>query len=97
MTGDTKKELRQGIQDDFQTGKTNVALLKNGVASMGYTFDRATTMIFMDRDWSVIMNEQSNARFVPTQANAPKVPRTIIDLMCENSMDELVRNANENK
>lgn len=97
MTGDTKKELRQGIQDDFQAGKTNVALLKNGVASMGYTFDRATTMIFMDRDWSVIMNEQSNSRFVPTLENAPKVPRTIIDLMCENSMDELVRNANENK
>lgn len=97
LYGETKVKDRQNIVDKFNDGKNNIIIANIRVASTGYTINRATTMIFMDRDWSAIENEQANARFIPTDPNAEKIPRSIINVMCEDSMDEHIKAANELK
>ena len=97
LYGKTKNSDRQQVVNDFNAGKTNIILANIRVASTGYTINRATTMIFMDRDWSAIENEQANARFLPTEENAAKIARSIINVNCNDSLDSLVKLANDNK
>ncbi len=97
LHGGVKAMDRKKVEDDFNAGKSNVLICMTSVASTGFTLDRATKMIFLDRNWSAVDTDQSNARFVPTDEHAEKKARIIIDLQCEDSMDELVELANINK
>ena len=97
LTGDVPKNQRQKSIQYFQSGRTNLLIANTKVASTGYTLDRAEKMIFINREWSVIDNQQANARFIPTQEGAEKKARVIMDLMIENSMDFQVRIANKYK
>lgn len=98
ITGEVPKEERQKQIDILQNSKDrNLMICNITAANTGYTMDKVKTMIFVDRSWNPTENEQANFRFIPTQKTQIKEARTIIDLVCEDTIDEYIRNAFENK
>lgn len=62
VTGAQKSDERQKAMDDFQAGKTKFILCTIGAAKEGITLTAASTMVFLQRPWSMIANEQSEGR-----------------------------------
>lgn len=86
LTGEQTAIQKKKAVDDFQKGKTNVILANIQAGSVGWTLDRATTEIFLNRSFIPVDNQQAEARFIPTK-NVEKVSRTIIDLVNLHSKD----------
>lgn len=62
ITGAQGSALRAQAVDDFQDGKTRVMLMTIGAGAEGITLTRADTMLFMQRSWSEIQNQQAEDR-----------------------------------
>jgi SNF2 family DNA or RNA helicase len=62
VTGAQKGPERQQAMDDFQAGKIKFILCTIGAAKEGITLTAASTMVFLQRPWSMIANEQSEGR-----------------------------------
>lgn len=62
VTGQQNGDERQQAMDDFQSGKTKFILCTVGAAKEGITLTAASTMVFLQRPWSMIANEQSEGR-----------------------------------
>jgi SNF2 family DNA or RNA helicase len=89
IIGDTDLKQRQEIVDSFQAGKTRVVLANIQAAGTGLTLDAAGTVIFLDRSFVPSDNDQAEDRIIPTTQQANQ-GCTIIDLACENSIDETI-------
>jgi SNF2 family DNA or RNA helicase len=61
-TGDTPKSERDTIVDEFQAGKRRVFAGTIRAGGEGITLTRASTMVFIDRDWSPSKNRQAEDR-----------------------------------
>lgn len=62
ITGAQGSALRAQAVDEFQAGQTRVMLMTIGAGAEGITLTRASTMLFMQRDFSEIKNAQSEDR-----------------------------------
>lgn len=62
ITGAQGSALRARAVDDFQDGETRVMLMTIGAGAEGITLTRADTMLFMQRSWSEIQNQQAEDR-----------------------------------
>ena len=62
VTGAQSPLERQQAVKEFQDGKTRVILLTLGAGAEGITLTRADTMLFMQRSWSEIQNQQAEDR-----------------------------------
>lgn len=62
ITGAQGSALRAQAVDDFQDGETRVMLMTIGAGAEGITLTRADTMLFMQRSWSEIQNQQAEDR-----------------------------------
>jgi SNF2 family DNA or RNA helicase len=62
VTGAQTTDERAIAVDRFQAGKSRVILLTLGAGAEGLTLTRASTMLFMQRSWSVIQNKQAEDR-----------------------------------
>lgn len=83
-TGDTSKEDRDTIVSDFQAGKLQVFAGTIRAGGEGITLHRASTVIFIDRDWSPSKNRQAEDRLHRVgQKNSVQV----IDLVATNTVD----------
>jgi SNF2 family DNA or RNA helicase len=89
IIGETSKQDRQTIVDNFQQGTTKVILANIQAAGTGLTLDAAGTVIFLDRDYTVSNNQQAEDRIVPTTQQANQ-SCTIIDVVCKDSIDEKI-------
>jgi SNF2 family DNA or RNA helicase len=87
ITGKTAKERRKFVVDEFQEGKCNILLANIQAAGVGLTLDKASTVIFLDRAYTVAENQQAEDRAVATTENSNQ-DCMIIDVVCENSIDE---------
>lgn len=87
LTGEQSAEQKKANVEAFQNGKTNVILANIQAGSVGWTIDRANTMIFLNRSFIPVDNKQAEARFWNTNANMTNNNKTIIDLVNNNSKD----------
>lgn len=62
ITGAQGSALRARAVDEFQDGETRVMLMTIGAGAEGITLTRADTMLFMQRSWSEIQNQQAEDR-----------------------------------
>lgn len=83
-----------GIGEDFLAGKTNIVAATIAAGGESLNFQRATTAIFVDQDWSMSNMIQAKERVI--RLNDPR-PKTIIHLQSINSVDRLVQKALVNK
>lgn len=87
LTGEQSAEQKKANVECFQNGKSNVILANIQAGSVGWTIDRATTMIFLNRSFIPVDNKQAEARFLNTRADMERTSKTIIDLVNNNSKD----------
>lgn len=62
ITGEVSALDRQANVEDFQAGKAQVILCTFGAGSEGITLTRASTVVFLQRSWSLIENLQAEDR-----------------------------------
>jgi len=84
LTGDTPQESRAGLVSKFQRGEARVFIGTIGAGGIGITLHAASTVVFLDRDWSPALNIQAEDRLHRIgQKNAVQV----IDIMARNTVD----------
>lgn len=62
ITGLQSPEVRARTVEDFQAGRTRVVLMTISAGGVGITLTRASTMLFMQRSWSEVENQQCEDR-----------------------------------
>jgi SNF2 family DNA or RNA helicase len=84
LTGDTGQAVRRLNVDRFQKGDVRVFVGTLGAGGIGITLTRASTVCFLDRDWSPALNLQAEDRLHRIgQTNAVQV----IDIVARNTVD----------
>ena len=94
LTGEMTSEQKSAAVDSVQNGNTRVLLANIQVGGTGWTLDNIDTIIFTDRSFNPIDNEQAADRFVPTDPNKTYGAKQIITLISnhriERSIDQLI-------
>lgn len=88
LTGEQSQAEKQAAIDAFQRGERRVLLANIRAGGVGFTLDRADTIIFTDRSYNPVDNEQAADRFVPTNPDVEYGAKEIIDLTIKNSIEE---------
>lgn len=84
LTGDTPQEERAGVVSRFQQGRARVFVGSIAAGGVGITLHAASTIVFLDRDWSPALNSQAEDRLHRIgQKNAVQV----IDIVARNTVD----------
>lgn len=84
ITGDDSDVDRRKAIADFQAGRVRVFLGTIGAGSEGITLTAASTVVFLDRDWTPARNAQAEDRLHRIgQKNAVQV----IDIIARNTVD----------
>lgn len=96
VTGAQTPLERQQAVKDFQDGKTRVILLTLGAGAEGLTLTRADTMLFMQRSWSEIQNQQAEDRIHRIGSERHSEVR-IIEQITPDSVEENKRSLLEGK
>lgn len=87
LTGDTPKKVREGQVDRFQSGKSRLFISTIKAGGVGLNLQCASTLIFLDKDYSPAINDQAESRIHRIgQKNVPQ----IITLYAEDTVDELM-------
>ena len=84
ITGDIKAKDRRTAVADFQNCKTRVFIGTIGAGGEGITLTAASTVIFLDRDWSPARNAQAEDRL---HRIGQKEAVQVVDIMAKNSID----------
>lgn len=95
--GSVEKSKRQEMVDDFQKGKVKIILCGTDTMKEGYTMDTANTMIYLQRDWNAVNMAQSDFRFIDTKKKELHMPKMIIDVQMEDSIDQYVEEVYKGK
>lgn len=88
LTGKSKDPTQ--IVRDFQSGSFNILLSNIIVGGVGHTMDRGEVLIFSDRSFSPMENDQAQDRIVPTTEDKVNENKMIIDLVLDDSIDQRV-------
>jgi SNF2 family DNA or RNA helicase len=84
LTGDTSHADRRSNVEKFQKGNVRVFIGTLGAGGVGITLTRASTVCFLDRDWSPALNRQAEDRLHRIgQQNAVQV----IDITARRTVD----------
>lgn len=87
LTGDTPKKVREGQVERFQSGKSRLFISTIKAGGVGLNLQCASTLIFLDKDYSPAINDQAESRIHRIgQKNVPQ----IITLYTEGTVDELM-------
>jgi SNF2 family DNA or RNA helicase len=84
LTGDTPQETRAAAVQRFQRGHARVFLGTIQAGGVGITLTAASTVIFIDRDWSPALNEQAEDRL---HRIGQKDAVQVIDIIARNTVD----------
>lgn len=96
LTGNLSQETRWKHINDFQSGKTNIILANIKAAGVGLTLDRATTTIFLDKEFNPADNEQAENRMVPISKERSH-GMMVISLVAKDTWDEVIDRLLERK
>lgn len=92
LIGEQPLKERNKIIEDFQNGKTHVLFANIQVSSLGITLDRATISIFLEKSWDPVNNEQAAFRMLDVKQKEKNEPKLLINLICNNTIDEHIQN-----
>jgi SNF2 family DNA or RNA helicase len=84
FTGDTPHTDRTTMVQDFQAGRTRVFAGTIKAGGVGLDLFAASTLVFLDRDWSPANNLQAEDRL---WRHGQKNPVTIYDIMARETVD----------
>jgi len=87
LTGEQSQAEKQASIDAFQRGDRRLLLANIRAGGVGFTLDRADTIIFADRSYNPVDNEQAADRFVPTRRDVEYGAKQIIDLTINKSIE----------
>ena len=97
LTGQqTQTEKDRNIKA-FQSGKARVLLANIKAGGVGFTLDKADTIIFTDRSYNPVDNDQAADRFIPTRKDKVYGAKQIIDLVMQNSVEAGINKLLEKK
>ena len=97
LTGQqTQAEKDRNIKA-FQSGKARVLLANIKAGGVGFTLDKADTIIFTDRSYNPVDNDQAADRFIPTRKDKAYGAKQIIDLVMQNSVESGINKLLEKK
>lgn len=74
----------------FQNKKIRVLFANTKVASLGLTLDSATVTVFLDKSWNPTEYEQACFRMVDTYKKKNMIPKLIINVSCQDSIDQKI-------
>lgn len=97
IIGETSKQERERLKQEFQDGKIKVLLINIQAGKEALTLDRADTLIFTDKYPPVGAIEQAEDRFVATNKEMLKYDHTVINLIMENTYEVNIQQLLENK
>ena len=97
LTGEQSQKEKQEAIDAIQRGDGRVLLANIRAGGVGFTLDRADTVIFVDRSYNPVDNDQAADRFIPTQENKEYGTKEIIDLVMENSLEKRINDILDDK
>jgi SNF2 family DNA or RNA helicase len=84
LTGDIKQEDRSGLIRRFQSGAARVFVGSIAAGGVGITLTAASTVVFVDRDWSPALNAQAEDRL---HRIGQKDAVQVIDIIARNTVD----------
>lgn len=94
--GELSAAEKQESVEDFQSGKARVLLGNIKAAGTGFTLDKATTTIFLDKEFNPVDNAQAEDRMVPVSKERIH-KMDVISLVAEDTYDERINQLLENK
>ena len=87
LTGQqTQAEKDRNIKA-FQSGKKRILLANIRAGGVGFTLDKADTIIFADRSYNPVDNDQAADRFIPVSKDKDYGAKQIIDLIIDKSVE----------
>lgn len=85
--GEMSNQDKQKTALRFQNGGIDVLLCNIISAGYGFTLDRASTVVFLDKAWNPPENEQAEDRITPVEQSRVH-KHAIISLVCKDSYDQ---------
>jgi SWI/SNF-related matrix-associated actin-dependent regulator 1 of chromatin subfamily A len=87
LTGEQTQEQKQHAVNQIQSGESNVMLANIIAGGTGWTLDNVDTVIFTDKSYNPVDNEQAADRFIPTDPNKEYGAKQILSLKMEKTVD----------
>jgi SNF2 family DNA or RNA helicase len=94
--GKMSNKEKEESKVSFQNGKSDVLLCNIISAGVGFTLDRAETILFLDKAWNPADNEQAEDRITPTTKERNH-KHTIMSFVTSGSVDERINTILEEK
>lgn len=96
ITGEMSNIEKQNTVYNFQSGKLDVVLCNIISAGVGFTLDRAETIIFTDKAWNPSDNEQAEDRITPVSQERNH-KHSIITFTVQDSVEHHINNLLKDK
>jgi SNF2 family DNA or RNA helicase len=87
--GELSGNQKQRSVEAFQNGTARILLANIEAAGTGYTLDKASTTIFLDKEWNPASNLQAEDRMVPVSKERVH-KMDVISLVAEGTYDEKI-------
>ena len=97
LTGEQTQAEKQAAVDKMQKGEAKVMLANVVAGGLGWTLDKVDTIIFTDKSFNPIDNEQAQDRIVPTVDDSSYGAKQIITLTMANTMEANIEQLLESK
>lgn len=93
VSGDLKSQERHAVIQEFKSKNNAVLIAMVQVARRGIDINNANTSLFISRSFDYEVREQAIARMYGIDREF----KTVIDILCENSLDERILTSYERK
>ena len=93
IVGETPLEIRDQLVQKFQNGELDFLFINIQTGKEGLTLDRAETLVFIDQYPPAGDIDQAIERLTATTPERAQIPKRVIKLMMENSLEEEIENA----
>ncbi len=97
LIGEMNEEQKSAAVHNIQHGNTRVLLANIQVGGTGWTLDNVDTVIFTDRSFNPVDNDQAADRFIPTDPNKVYGAKQILDLIMEETVERKISRLLMNK
>ncbi len=87
LTGEQSQAEKQAAVDKMQSGEAKVMLANVVAGGLGWTLDKVDTIIFTDKSFNPIDNEQAQDRIVPTVDDSSYGAKQIITLTMKDTLE----------
>jgi len=87
LTGEQTTQEKQFAVSQIQDGHSRVLLANIKAGGMGFTIDKADTIIFLDKSYTPDENDQAADRFIPVNPQATYGAKQIITLVVNGSVE----------